>query len=287
MPASTALKATKCACVVSAMRRASVVLPVPGGPQRMIDCSRSRSIASRSGLPGREQVLLADELVERARPHPLGERRAAARPRRAWARRRRRGSWSFMRASASPPLPARFVEDAAPAATAALSDSTGARIGIVTRTSAAATMPSGRPGAFAADEQRSGPREVGVVQRRAAARRRRDDRARRAAGRRATRRADVVRAAIGSRSALPIEPRSAFQPNGSRRARRSTTTPVAPAASAARTIAPTLPGILHVGQRTTTSARRAAPRRALEPAGATRAMATTPDGRPRRGWRRP
>ena len=52
MPASTALKGTKCACVSSAMIRASVVLPVPGGPQRMIDCSRSRSIASRSGLPG-------------------------------------------------------------------------------------------------------------------------------------------------------------------------------------------------------------------------------------------
>ena len=57
------------------MMRASVVLPVPGGPQRMIDCSRSRSIASRSGLPGAEQVLLPDELVEGPRPHPLGERR--------------------------------------------------------------------------------------------------------------------------------------------------------------------------------------------------------------------
>ena len=52
MPASTALKETNRALVVSAMMRASVVLPVPGGPQRMIDCSRSRSIASRSGLPG-------------------------------------------------------------------------------------------------------------------------------------------------------------------------------------------------------------------------------------------
>jgi len=52
IPASTALKDTKRAFVVSAMIRASVVLPVPGGPQRMIDCSRSRSIASRSGLPG-------------------------------------------------------------------------------------------------------------------------------------------------------------------------------------------------------------------------------------------
>ena len=29
-----------------------MVLPVPGGPQKMIDCSRSRSIASRNGRPG-------------------------------------------------------------------------------------------------------------------------------------------------------------------------------------------------------------------------------------------
>ena len=35
-----------------AMRRASVVLPVPGGPQRIIECSWPRSSACRSGLPG-------------------------------------------------------------------------------------------------------------------------------------------------------------------------------------------------------------------------------------------
>ena len=52
MPASAALNDTKRAFVVSAMMRASVVLPVPGGPQRMIDCRKSRSMASRSGLPG-------------------------------------------------------------------------------------------------------------------------------------------------------------------------------------------------------------------------------------------
>ncbi len=52
MPASTALNDTNRALVVSAMMRASVVFPVPGGPQRMIDCRRSRSIASRSGRPG-------------------------------------------------------------------------------------------------------------------------------------------------------------------------------------------------------------------------------------------
>src|SRR5438477_5375086 len=52
IPARTALKDTNLAFVVSAMMRASVVLPVPGGPHRMMDCRRSRSIASRSGLPG-------------------------------------------------------------------------------------------------------------------------------------------------------------------------------------------------------------------------------------------
>ena len=52
MPASTALNATNSAFVRSAISRASVVLPVPGGPHRMIDCSRSRSIISRSGRPG-------------------------------------------------------------------------------------------------------------------------------------------------------------------------------------------------------------------------------------------
>ena len=35
----TALNATKCACVISAITRASVVLPVPGGPQKIIDRS--------------------------------------------------------------------------------------------------------------------------------------------------------------------------------------------------------------------------------------------------------
>ena len=95
--------------VVSAMMRASVVLPVPGGPQRMIDCSRSRSIASRSGLPGRQQVLLADVLVERARPHALGERRAA-RPALAASVSSGTGPGAFMSACAPLSLAVRLVE---------------------------------------------------------------------------------------------------------------------------------------------------------------------------------
>ncbi len=40
------------ACVIAAIIFASVVLPVPGGPQKIIDVGSSCSIASRSGLPG-------------------------------------------------------------------------------------------------------------------------------------------------------------------------------------------------------------------------------------------
>ena len=57
-----------------------VVLPVPGGPQSTTDESRSASISTRSGLPGAEQVLLADDLVERAGPQAGGERRPPLEP---------------------------------------------------------------------------------------------------------------------------------------------------------------------------------------------------------------
>ena len=56
MPASTALNDTNSASVTSAIARASVVLPVPGGPQRITDWSASRTIASRSGRPGANSV---------------------------------------------------------------------------------------------------------------------------------------------------------------------------------------------------------------------------------------
>ena len=56
---------------------ASVVLPVPGGPHRNTSCRRP---AAGFDQPAQrraraEQVLLADDLVEGARPHPGGERR--------------------------------------------------------------------------------------------------------------------------------------------------------------------------------------------------------------------
>ena len=54
----------------------------PGGPQRITDDSRSPSMRARSGRPGREQVALTDDLVERAGPQPGRERstRTAAAP---------------------------------------------------------------------------------------------------------------------------------------------------------------------------------------------------------------
>ncbi len=54
--------------------RASVVLPVPGGPQKMSEGTWSASMARRSALPGAEDVLLPHELVERAGAQPLRER---------------------------------------------------------------------------------------------------------------------------------------------------------------------------------------------------------------------
>ena len=64
--------------VASASSRASVVLPVPGGPQRIIECRSPRSIARAEQRARAEEVSLADELVEDVRPHPLGERRRLA-----------------------------------------------------------------------------------------------------------------------------------------------------------------------------------------------------------------
>ena len=91
-------------------------MPVPGGPQRMTDCSRSRSMASRSGLPGRQQVLLADVLVEGARPHALGERRRVpARRRRRHVRTGVRCSWLMghprARRAGGRALPVRLEQD--------------------------------------------------------------------------------------------------------------------------------------------------------------------------------
>ncbi|CFV94374.1 Uncharacterised protein [Bordetella pertussis] len=51
-PPSTAEMAMNCASKPSAIRRARVVLPTPGGPQKIIECGRPESNATRSGLSG-------------------------------------------------------------------------------------------------------------------------------------------------------------------------------------------------------------------------------------------
>src|SRR5437764_6299392 len=49
---STPLKRTNLACVMSAMMWASVVFPVPGGPERITDGKRSALIARLNNFPG-------------------------------------------------------------------------------------------------------------------------------------------------------------------------------------------------------------------------------------------
>ena len=51
-PDSTADSAMKSASTDAAISRASVVLPTPGGPQRIIECMRPEASAEDSGMPG-------------------------------------------------------------------------------------------------------------------------------------------------------------------------------------------------------------------------------------------
>ena len=56
-----------------------LVLPVPGGPHRIIDASRAGGDHPPDRAVGPGQMLLADDLVERSRPQPVGERRVGGR----------------------------------------------------------------------------------------------------------------------------------------------------------------------------------------------------------------
>ena len=51
-PAAVADRVTRCLAVLSASRRARVVLPVPAGPHRMEEPTRSDSASARNGAPG-------------------------------------------------------------------------------------------------------------------------------------------------------------------------------------------------------------------------------------------
>ena len=74
-PAETADTSTNRRSVCWLRIAAIVVFPVPGGPHSSSDIDWSPSTSWRSGEPGRAELLLADELVERPRPHPHRQRR--------------------------------------------------------------------------------------------------------------------------------------------------------------------------------------------------------------------
>ena len=56
-----------------------VVLPTPGGPQRISEASDPRAKHARQGAIGSQQMVLADHLLERARAQPVGQRARARR----------------------------------------------------------------------------------------------------------------------------------------------------------------------------------------------------------------
>jgi hypothetical protein len=72
-PASTADRVTRCARIASAISRARVVFPVPGGPHNNSDGTVPAGGELAQELAGAQQVLLAGELRQRSRAHALGE----------------------------------------------------------------------------------------------------------------------------------------------------------------------------------------------------------------------
>jgi hypothetical protein len=71
------------------MTLARVVLPVPGGPDSMMDERRSRWIALRSKPPGTDNMVLPYELVQNPGPHAI----------RQWPRSGRPGTWYSLAAA--------------------------------------------------------------------------------------------------------------------------------------------------------------------------------------------
>jgi hypothetical protein len=71
----TADNAMKCDSVVAAIILASVVLPVPGGPQKIIECHRMRPSlldGPHQWLAFLEQVALTGKLAKRGWSHAVG-----------------------------------------------------------------------------------------------------------------------------------------------------------------------------------------------------------------------
>ena len=74
-PAVSADIATKRRSVARATRWAMVVLPLPGGPQRITDIGRPPADQPPQRRAGGQQVILADQFVEAGRTHPDRQRR--------------------------------------------------------------------------------------------------------------------------------------------------------------------------------------------------------------------
>jgi len=77
MPLRTAEKGMNSQRVTWAMRWASVVLPTPGGPQRMMDVSSSALDLAAQRLAGTEDVVLPDVIFQAVGAHAFGERALA------------------------------------------------------------------------------------------------------------------------------------------------------------------------------------------------------------------
>ena len=73
-PENTAEICTKCSPAGAASKRAIVVLPTPGGPQRISEASEPRSTMRDQRAVGAEQVVLADHLGEAAGAQAVGQR---------------------------------------------------------------------------------------------------------------------------------------------------------------------------------------------------------------------
>ena len=72
-PYRTAFRVTKRLVVVLAMTRASVVLPVPGGPEKITLDKLVLLYGPAQEPAGAHDVVLADELVQGPRPHARGQ----------------------------------------------------------------------------------------------------------------------------------------------------------------------------------------------------------------------
>ena len=65
---------SKCSSVSWASSRATVVLPVPGGPQKISEPRDLRGDQAGQDAVGPDQMVLADDFGQVLRPHPVGQR---------------------------------------------------------------------------------------------------------------------------------------------------------------------------------------------------------------------